>query len=190
MKRWSKEESRQLKELYLQNKTNIEMAVIMGRSTNSVSSRLHKLGISRPCGTNQYSFNKNAKNGMTGKKHTEEAKKRIAAAREKYIGEKCPSWKGGRRVNHNGYIQVRVNNHPRSVNGYVFEHILIAEAMIVRGLMPGEVVHHIDGDRSDNTPTNLMVFRTDSDHIRYHAFINKEAFYEFECCDTCREAMQ
>ena len=68
---------------------------------------------------------------MTGKKHTEEAKKRIAAAREKYIGEKCPSWKGGRRVNHNGYIQVRVNNHPRSVNGYVFEHILIGVVCLI-----------------------------------------------------------
>lgn len=31
-----------------------------------------------------------------------------------------------------------------------------------------EVVHHIDGDQSNNRLENLMVFASQADHIRYH----------------------
>lgn len=49
----------------------------------------------------------------------------------------------------------------------VHEHRLVAEKMLGRPLKPGEVVHHEDGDKRNNTPENLKVM-TQSEHIREH----------------------
>lgn len=35
---------------------------------------------------------------------------------------------------------------------------MVAERMLGRKLKPGEVVHHIDGNKRNNAPENLMVF--------------------------------
>lgn len=46
-------------------------------------------------------------------------------------------------------------------------HRLVAEQMLGRELLPGEVVHHIDGNKHNNDPSNLQVL-TRSEHIRLH----------------------
>lgn len=52
------------------------------------------------------------------------------------------------------------------VNG-VHRHRVVAEKMLGRPLKPGEIVHHIDGNKKNDTPENLKVM-TQSDHIREH----------------------
>ena len=59
--------------------------------------------------------------------------------------------------------------HPRADNyGYVFEHIIILEAKLGRPLAPGEVSHHIDGNKLNNLPENLDAFPSQNQHQSYH----------------------
>lgn len=48
-------------------------------------------------------------------------------------------------------------------------HRIIAEQKIGRPLKPGEVVHHIDGDKRNNNPDNLLVLPSQMEHARLHA---------------------
>lgn len=92
--------------------------------------------------------------------------------RKNYCGPRCsqrdrlrkpedhPNWKGGRRTNHNGYIEILMPEHHRARgNGYVFEHIVVIENKLGRKLKANEHVHHIDGDKTNNDSKNLMALK-------------------------------
>ena len=40
--------------------------------------------------------------------------------------------------------------------------------MLGRKLKPDEVVHHIDGNKRNNEPSNLKVFENQAEHARFH----------------------
>ena len=46
-------------------------------------------------------------------------------------------------------------------------HRVVAERKLGRPLKAGEIVHHIDGNKRNNDPDNLMVM-TQSEHCRLH----------------------
>lgn len=52
------------------------------------------------------------------------------------------------------------------------EHRIVAEQILGRALFPGEVVHHIDGNKRNNKPENLRVFGSQGDHAKFHAEFN------------------
>ena len=71
-------------------------------------------------------------------------------------------WKGGKTVTGQGYVQCMVTADDqmasmRSRSGYVLEHRLVVARAIGRPLEPRETVHHINGDRKDNSLENLQL---------------------------------
>jgi hypothetical protein len=68
-----------------------------------------------------------------------------------------------------GYIHRKAHNHPNvDKRGYMLEHRLVMEMNLGRFLIPRkELVHHIDGDRSNNNLSNLKLV-SQTEHPRGH----------------------
>ena len=71
------------------------------------------------------------------------------------------NWKGGKHLNAKGYVLIRKEGHPRASKrgNYVREHIILIEQNIGRYLKDDEIVHHINGNKSDNRLENLMLMK-------------------------------
>ncbi len=83
-------------------------------------------------------------------------------------GESYRYW-GEKFIASSGYILIHRPSHPRANNwGYVYEHIVVAEAMLDRPLDGDEKVHHLDEIRHHNEYDNIYIFCTDGDHKKYH----------------------
>lgn len=83
----------------------------------------------------------------------------------KKSGARNPAWKGGRRLDKDGYVLVLCPGHPyANNNGYVREHRLVMERKLGRYLLPGEVVHH-KGEKTDNDPDQLELYSSNGKHL-------------------------
>lgn len=80
------------------------------------------------------------------------------------FNRRMENWHGGRYRHEQGYIRVHVGN-----NEYRMEHVLKAEKALGKPLPAGSVVHHMNGDPSDNdTPFNLVVCPDQDYHLLLH----------------------
>lgn len=104
---------------------------------------------------------------------TERTREKISKIASEKREEKVSRWNGGKTTDANGYKLVLVRDHPHSNRyGYVREHRLVMEFMLARLLTSEEVVHHRDGNRSNNVTGNLFLFPNDSVHAKFHAYKN------------------
>jgi len=78
------------------------------------------------------------------------------------LKENHPCWNGGKYTGKNGYVYVYTGNARERA-----EHIVMAEEILGRPFKKGEVVHHINMDKSDNRKEN-MVICTNSYHHSLH----------------------
>lgn len=124
----------------------------------------------------------------TGTKHRPESIQRMKdATTGRYLGANSPVWKGGRFHDQHGYVSVAVSTltgrqrelaeamAPKHAKGrpYIREHRLVMATMLDRPLESFEVVHHHNGVKDDNSPSNLFL-KDQSSHTLEHRMIDRE----------------
>ena len=70
-----------------------------------------------------------------------------------------------------GYRYIYMPDHPYCTNRYVAEHRIVMEKHLGRYLTDNEVVHHLNGDKTDNNIGNLIVLSI-SDHSKLHSYMS------------------
>lgn len=105
----------------------------------------------------------------TGGKRSEATKKLLGDQKR---GAKNHWWRGGKFKNHE-YIALYLSpDHPlfemTVAHGRVFEHRIVMANQLGRPLRDEEVVHHINGIKTDNRIENLRLFANQSEHMIIH----------------------
>jgi len=105
---------------------------------------------------------------LSGKNHwrnrPENAQRAAEYAEEQRsrVGEQATNWQGGKTQTAAGYVKTRVGNK------YVCEHRVLMEGKLGRPLQRREIVHHKDGDVSNNDLDNLELMESQSPHVALH----------------------
>jgi len=104
-------------------------------------------------------------------------------------GKDNSQWKGGKIISTQGYVFIHQPSHPRAnKHGYVKRANLVMEKMIGRFLTSKEIVHHKGTkypmgsikDKQDDRPRNLMLFKNQSEHFKFHlSFRKRSKFGQF-----------
>lgn len=106
-------------------------------------------------------------------------------------GPEHPLWRGRSSVTASGYLAWRMPDHPNANRrGFVMEHVLVAARALGQPLPRGAQVHHIDGDRQNNAPSNLVICQDQA----YHSLLHQRARAIAACghatwrsCPFCHE---
>jgi hypothetical protein len=90
-------------------------------------------------------------------------------------GDRNKRWRGGKMLKKDkkakiGYSFTAMPSHPKaSQNGYVPDHVLIVEKILGKMLPLSAVVHHVDKNSLNNSPSNLVVCQDTQYHSLIHA---------------------
>lgn len=107
---------------------------------------------------------------------TESARKAWETKRQKYGERGTEKPAAGRYVTRAGYIFIKRPDHPNAnARGYVREHVFVMSESISRPLRSGEIVHHVNGDKSDNRIENLELMERGAHHSHHHKDVIKPA---------------
>jgi hypothetical protein len=77
------------------------------------------------------------------------------------------SWGKKEKRYYDGYIIIKIPEHPKSFNSWYYEHRLVVEASLDRILEDWETVHHINENKEDNRLINLFLC-TRAQHNKAH----------------------
>lgn len=99
----------------------------------------------------------------TGRKHTEAAKEKL----RRQVGPENANWRNGLTLSAGGYLCF-TSSPANGAHAGKPVHTVIAEWKYKRSVEKGEHVHHVDGNKLNNSPDNLEIMLA-SDHARYHA---------------------
>jgi hypothetical protein len=103
-------------------------------------------------------------------KRSAEANKKVSVAKMgKQCGKNNPNYKGGRCIVGGGYIRI---SSPGGGYRSRVEHRLVMEQFLGRKLLRTEIVHHINGIKTDNRIENLMIM-SNVEHAQLHGKIQK-----------------
>lgn len=86
-----------------------------------------------------------------------------------------------------GGYRVFIEKEAGKIVGCVFEHQKVAEEKLGRPLRGDEVVHHLDGNKTNNDPANLIVVSF-SQHLALHG--RKGRTMVDLVCDQCGKPFQ
>lgn len=76
---------------------------------------------------------------------------------------------GGTHQVRSGYILEYCPDHPHcNARGSVLQHRLVMERKLGQILPRSIVVHHLNGEKTDNRPENLELVSSHSEHMRQH----------------------
>lgn len=166
-----------LAEMYVDRKMSIpDISKDTGIAKSTVRFYLLKQGVKLRSRSESISLVKHKLSAVhKGKKRvfTEEWKSHISEGRKRYWDKRAKGYDI-----HNGYVRLS-----RGSDCGKLEHVAIMEQTIGRRIRKDEVVHHINGNRSDNRIENLQLM-TRSEHCRIHT---QERHERGLCYDISKE---
>lgn len=159
----------QMKNEYLKGLSSEELAKKHGCSAVHILRMLKELGVESRSLSEAISISHarpEVKQKMSlasmGRTLTEESKDKLRAR----VGSKNHNWRNGLTVT-GGYLQF-TNSQANGEHRNRLLHAIICEYKYNRPLKNGEHVHHIDGNKMNNHPDNLIILSA-SDHAKLHA---------------------
>lgn len=105
-------------------------------------------------------------------------------ARSSRQGPEAARWAGGRCIDPDGYVRIKLPGHPNAnKRGYILEHRLVMARHLGRPLTSHELVHHKNEVRTDNRISNLQLV-TRGEHMQLHHALDRWSL-KHKCCVSC-----